>query len=127
MSSSAASTSLSAETGAKSSRASPRPTPRAEGSPRPAESKIESGRKDTGRDAKGEISARDTARSESAASATARSEPMETFRTEMSTARVHTALAALAAEKQALIAKLANIDSALETDKKKKSVRLTKK
>jgi len=37
----------------------------------------------------------------------------------MSTARVHTALAALTAEKQALIAKLHMIDSALETKKKK--------
>jgi len=37
----------------------------------------------------------------------------------MSTARVHTALAALTAEKQALVAKLHMIDSALETKKKK--------
>ena len=45
--------------------------------------------------------------------------PLESFRTSMSTARVHTALAALTAEKQALIAKLHMIDSALETKKKK--------
>ena len=57
---------------------------------------------------------------------TARSEPLETFRTAMSTARVHTALAALAAEKQALMSKLATIDSALEVDKKKKSVKQRK-
>eukprot|EP01038_Epipyxis_sp_PR26KG_P013743 gene13743-18434_t len=57
---------------------------------------------------------------------TARSNPstidqQETFRTSMSTARVQTALAALTAEKQALLAKLAVIDSALETGEKKKA------
>lgn len=45
---------------------------------------------------------------------------MDTFRTSMSTARVHTALAALAAEKQALMSKLQSIDAALETTEKKK-------
>ena len=44
----------------------------------------------------------------------------ETFRTSMDTARVHTALAALSAEKQALLAKLNMIDSALEVGEKKK-------
>jgi hypothetical protein len=39
----------------------------------------------------------------------------------MDTARVHTALAALGAEKQALMAKLQMIDAALETGEKKKA------
>ena len=39
----------------------------------------------------------------------------------MDTARVHTALAALSAEKQALLAKLNMIDSALENDGRKKA------
>lgn len=47
--------------------------------------------------------------------ATDRTSGEETFRTYMSTGRVHTALAALSAEKQALIAKLNVIDAALET------------
>jgi hypothetical protein len=38
----------------------------------------------------------------------------------MSTSRVHTALAALTAEKQALLAKLNAIDAALEGEEKKK-------
>lgn len=38
----------------------------------------------------------------------------------MSTARVQTALAALGAEKQALLAKLNAIDAALESDEKKR-------
>jgi hypothetical protein len=38
----------------------------------------------------------------------------------MSTARVHTALAALTAEKQALLSKLEAIDAALEGEEKKK-------
>lgn len=46
---------------------------------------------------------------------------METGRTYMDTARVHTALAALGAEKQALLAKLQMIDTALETGEKKKA------
>ena len=45
---------------------------------------------------------------------------METSRTSMSTARVHTALAALSAEKQNLLAKLAVIDAALEIGEKKR-------
>ena len=45
---------------------------------------------------------------------------IDTSRTSMSTARVHTALAALSAEKQNLLAKLAMIDSALETGEKKR-------
>ena len=55
-------------------------------------------------------------------SETARTEASipQTFRTEMSTARVHTVLAALTAEKQALLAKLNAIDSTLETEKKRK-------
>lgn len=40
----------------------------------------------------------------------------------MDTARVHTALAALSAEKQALLAKLNMIDSALEVGEKKRFV-----
>ena len=43
----------------------------------------------------------------------------DTYRTYMSTARVHTALAALSAEKQALLHKLQVIDSALEAGQKK--------
>lgn len=38
----------------------------------------------------------------------------------MSTARVHTVLAALSAEKQALLSKLQSIDCALENGEKKK-------
>jgi hypothetical protein len=44
----------------------------------------------------------------------------------MDTTRVHTALAALAAERQALTAKLATIDLALETEKTK-TLKLRKK
>ena len=46
---------------------------------------------------------------------------MDTGRTYMDTARVHTALAALGAEKQSLLAKLQQIDAALETGEKKKA------
>jgi len=46
---------------------------------------------------------------------------IETFRSTMDTARVHTALAALSAERQALMSKLAYIDSALEAEGKKKA------
>ena len=46
---------------------------------------------------------------------------MDTCRTYMDTGRVHTALAALGAEKQALLAKLQMIDAALETGEKKKA------
>ena len=49
----------------------------------------------------------------------ARTDNLETFRTSMDTARVHTALAALTAEKQSLLSKLQLIDSALDTGKKK--------
>jgi hypothetical protein len=53
---------------------------------------------------------------------TARSaQSMDTFRTSMSTARVHTVLAALSAEKQALLSKLRTIDAALEQSKEKKN------
>lgn len=54
---------------------------------------------------------------------------METYRTSMSTARVHTALAALTAEKNALLTKLQAIDAALESEDKKKASkpRATKK
>jgi hypothetical protein len=45
---------------------------------------------------------------------------VDTFRSTMSTSRVHTALAALTAEKQALMAKLNAIDAALEGEEKKK-------
>jgi len=60
---------------------------------------------------------------------TPRDEMPVTTRPYMDTARVHTALAALAAEKKVLMSKLAFIDSALEAEgKKKKSlVNSTKK
>eukprot|EP01040_Poterioochromonas_malhamensis_P003435 gene3435-3661_t len=45
---------------------------------------------------------------------------LETFRSSMSTSRVQTALAALTAEKQALMSKLEAIDAALEGEEKKK-------
>lgn len=45
----------------------------------------------------------------------------DTARTYMDTGRVHTALAALGAEKQALLAKLQQIDAALESGEKKKA------
>ena len=44
---------------------------------------------------------------------------MDTFRSTMSTARVHTALAALTAEKNALEARLQKIDASLESEKRK--------
>lgn len=76
-------------------------------------------------------SARSTARTHtssniptvSTARSTARQEEPEvpqTGRTYLDTARVHTALAALAAEKLALVTKLNFIDSALEAEGKKK-------
>lgn len=83
---------------------------------------------------KGIYSARNSARAEmkpetarsargSAREGTPRSgrldDDMDTFRSTMSTARVHTALAALTAEKNALEARLAKIDSSLETEKRK--------
>jgi hypothetical protein len=46
---------------------------------------------------------------------------IDTSRTSMSTARVHTALAALSAEKQNLLSKLAMIDGALEAGEKKRT------
>lgn len=48
-----------------------------------------------------------------------RSDAPDTFRSTMSTARVHTALAALTAEKNSLESRLLRIDSALESEKKK--------
>ena len=57
----------------------------------------------------------------------ARDEPILTNRSVMDTARVHTALAALAAERNVLISKLNYIDSALESEKKKRSSRSFKK
>ena len=48
---------------------------------------------------------------------------LETSRDYMSTARVHTALAALTAEKQELLAKLSFIESTLEAEGKKKLMR----
>lgn len=50
-----------------------------------------------------------------------RTNTLETGRTYMDTARVHTALAALGAEKQALLSKLQQIDAALETGERKKA------
>eukprot|EP01039_Chlorochromonas_danica_P004286 gene4286-4706_t len=49
-----------------------------------------------------------------------RSDHLDSARTSMSTARVHTVLAALTAEKQALLSKLQSIDAALESGEKKK-------
>ena len=57
----------------------------------------------------------------------ARDEPILTNRSIMDTARVHTALAALAAERNVLISKLNYIDSALESEKKKRSSRSIRK
>ena len=51
---------------------------------------------------------------------TARVEAMDTGRDYMSTARMHTALAALTAERSELLNKLAFIDSTLEAEGKKK-------
>lgn len=53
-------------------------------------------------------------------SMTARVEAMDTGRDYMSTARMHTALAALTAERSELLNKLAFIDSTLEAEGKKK-------
>ena len=60
------------------------------------------------------LSARDTM------SMTARVDAMDTGRDYMSTARMHTALAALTAERSELLNKLAFIDSTLEAEGKKK-------
>ena len=57
----------------------------------------------------------------------ARDEPIVTNRSVMDTARVHTALAALAAERNVLISKLNYIDSALESEKKKRNSRSIRK
>ena len=57
----------------------------------------------------------------------ARDEPILTNRSVMDTARVHTALAALAAERNVLISKLNYIDSALESEKKKRNSRSIRK
>ena len=63
-------------------------------------------------------SARDSARGSARDSARG-DDSMDTFRSTMSTARVHTALAALTAEKNALEARLMKIDSTLEGEKRK--------
>jgi hypothetical protein len=57
----------------------------------------------------------------------ARDEPILTNRSVMDTARVHTALAALSAERNVLISKLQYIDSALESEKKKRNTRSIRK
>jgi len=56
-------------------------------------------------------------------SITARVAAMDTSREYMSTARMHTALAALTAERSELLNKLAFIDSTLEAEGKKKLMR----
>lgn len=56
-----------------------------------------------------------------------REEPILTNRSVMDTARIHTALAALSAERNVLISKLQYIDSALESEKKKRSTRSIRK
>ena len=56
-------------------------------------------------------------------SITARVAAMDTSRDYMSTARMHTALAALTAERSELLNKLAFIDSTLEAEGKKKLMR----
>jgi hypothetical protein len=53
--------------------------------------------------------------------ATDRTLPLDSFRSTMSTGRVHTALAALNAERDALKSKLAFIDAQLESESKKKA------
>lgn len=63
-------------------------------------------------------SARDSARG-SARDSAREGDSMDTFRSTMSTSRVHTALAALTAEKNALEARLSKIDSTLEAEKRK--------
>ena len=63
-------------------------------------------------------SARDSARGSARGSARD-GENMDTFRSTMSTSRVHTALAALTAEKNALESRLLKIDSTLESEKRK--------
>jgi hypothetical protein len=73
-----------------------------------------------------EISPRASARSQNTARSDApmssRSEQiMETGRSTMDTARVHTALAALSAERKSLLTKLAYIDSALVAEDPKKT------
>lgn len=75
-------------------------------------------------------SARASARGEGSSTArdiNASGPEIETFRSTMDTARVHTALAALSAERQALMSKLAYIDSALEAEGKKKTSLIGKK
>jgi hypothetical protein len=85
-------------------------------SPRGPESSSNSARSARGDGNNGDTLVQNSARG----SQTAR-EVMESSRNTMSTARVQTALAALAAEKQALESRLAMIDAALE-DEGKKSV-----
>lgn len=53
-------------------------------------------------------------------------DPLDSCRSTMSTSRVHTALAALTAEKNALEARLAKIDSSLELEKRKNVSKLRK-
>ena len=73
-------------------------------------------------------SPRATARDESIQpQVSARDEPILTNRSVMDTARVHTALAALSAERNVLISKLQYIDSALESEKKKRNSRSIRK
>jgi hypothetical protein len=68
-----------------------------------------------------------SARGDKEPQVSARDEPILTNRSVMDTARVHTALAALSAERSVLISKLQYIDSALESEKKKKNSRSIRK
>jgi len=78
----------------------------------------------TGATARGGIA---SARGDKEPQVSARDEPILTNRSVMDTARVHTALAALAAERSVLISKLQYIDSALESEKKKRNSRSIRK
>lgn len=71
---------------------------------------------------RGNLSARSSARS---VPATDRSEVPDSGRTNMSTARMHTAIAALAAEKHALEARLNLIEAALADGPKKRTTKKT--
>jgi len=78
----------------------------------------------TGATARGGVA---SARGDKEPQVSARDEPILTNRSVMDTARVHTALAALAAERSVLISKLQYIDSALESEKKKRNSRSIRK
>ena len=64
-----------------------------------------------------------TARSAKVETARSGAEAMDSFRSTMSTARAHTALAALTAHKSALEARLAIVEAALEAESKRSLVK----